>query len=118
MLGILCFLTQAFCRQSAVAREFGQKLAAIREPPPEVVHVTVEGGDYSVAGTPRSHFASAAEGDSSTLLSEVSSASPLLAAAFGLSSAKRDAGSSPKLRSLSMDSPRMPTLLVIHVSFV
>lgn len=49
-----------------------------------------------------------------TPLSDVSAASPHLAAAFGLSSASRDAvpRSSPRQRSFSYESPLMPTLPV------
>jgi hypothetical protein len=102
-------------RQAVVAREFERKIAAVREPSSR--SPCNEAGVFECAAfdTPQSPSSDAAHHESpyvSAPLSEVSSASPQLAAAFGLASFSRDAGSRTS-RSFSMDSPQMPTLAVI-----
>lgn len=71
--------------------------------------------ECAATSTPLTPSAGAADSEttsSSSPFSAVSSASPQLAVAFGLASVDRDAGSRA-CRNFSMDSPQMPTLLVI-----
>jgi hypothetical protein len=72
--------------------------------------------EFAETSTPLTPSAGAADSEttnSSPLFSAVSSASPQLAVAFGLASVDRDAGSRAS-RNFSVDSPQMPTLLVIR----
>ncbi len=99
-------------RQAVVAREFERKIAAVREPSSRSPCNEAGVSECAAVDTPQSPLSDAAHHES-PCASDVSSASPQLAAAFGLASFSRDAGSRTS-RSFSMDSPQMPTLAVIH----
>jgi hypothetical protein len=110
--------SQAFRPQVAVAREFEEKVAAIQQPSPVAIRQAI---GLSCSATPT--LLSPADDctcHAANPLPDASSASPQLAAAFGLVCASRDAAprSSPRQRTQSVESPMLPTLVVIFVMFM